>query len=204
MHRVATMILLLAAPLLSGCYKPPRSYVDFTVPQVGYEDIQRLPQPIRVVVEVEFQRNGQRLPSVEPEIRGMALQILRGTGVFVPDDRAIDRRVRIVMNNIADTGAARGQFLMREFVPGAGLLNADLVDRYEFSLELATPAATRREAGITHAIYLVLGIQDPPAGAQPVSLPVAVNRVLENMLLRAVRTMQQNGDLDIMKVSTAT
>ena len=185
--------VVLAASLLSGCYKPPRAHIDTSVPVVGYDDVPRPPRPQRVFVSFEFLQNGLRHLAGEAGVRPIVLQVLRGTGMFLHDEDAPDGRMRVVLNDIGDVEAGQAQALLREFVPLTGLLNATLTDRYEMSVTVTQGGVTRSVAGLKHTLYLVMGVQDLPPGAQPVPIPVAVQQIVETLLLTALRDLQQVG-----------
>jgi hypothetical protein len=76
---------------------------------VSYEDLAKRPEPLRLRLSVEFQRNGQPFPRGDSTLKDNTERMLRGTGVVLPvKDQGVGD-IRVTLNNIADTGAAKAK-----------------------------------------------------------------------------------------------
>ena len=59
MVNIRTLVaVVLCSSALIGCVSP-RSFVDPSVPKLSYEDLRKRAEPLKLKVDVEFQRNGQ-------------------------------------------------------------------------------------------------------------------------------------------------
>src|SRR4051794_27472401 len=101
----AIIVIAAASFLLTGCISS-KSFVDPTFPKVSYDDIKKRPEPLRLKLSVEFQRNGEHFPKADMILKDNAERVLRGSSVIVPVADAGEGEIKIVMNNIADLGGA--------------------------------------------------------------------------------------------------
>jgi len=187
--------LLCLGVLVSGCISP-RSYVDQSFQGASYEEINRRREPMRATVVVEFQRNGETYSGAQPLLRDISERVLRGTGVILPTPGGPDGVVRIVVNNFGDLAAAAA----RGFGTGLtfGAVGTTVTDNYEMTITITAGGVTRSKSGIRHALHTAIGNTSLPSGVEPVTPDMAFQRVVEAMLLRAVRDMQRDGDLDAL------
>ena len=80
-------IVVLAALVLSGCIST-NSYVDPSYGETSYEDLRRPAEPLALKINVEFSRNGARLPAADDEVRGKVERVVRASGLITPSDSA--------------------------------------------------------------------------------------------------------------------
>jgi hypothetical protein len=185
--------LLLAGFVNSACVSP-RSYVDTSYPPVNYDSVQRRAEPLRATVVAEFHRNGTPYPRAQTELREIVIRVLRGSGVFAPADTGPDGEVQVTVNNIADLGSAAAQGAGTGLTLGA--IGTTVTDNYEMAITLNINGVTRSRSGLRHALHTAIGNTSTPAGVQTTTSAVAFQRVVEEMLLTALRDMQRAGDLD--------
>ena len=192
--------LLAVAALVSGCVSQ-KSFVDPTYPKVAYEEVKKRPVPLNLALTVEFQRNGEHLPSADRTLKDNTERVLRASGVIDPVAEAGAGTIKVVMNNIADLGAARA----KGFGTGLtfGLVGTMATDRYEMSVTITRNGKTISRTGIQHALHTAIGNTSVPEGTETMPVTAAFERVLEQMLLRVLKDMQQSGQLAVIREEPA-
>lgn len=189
MTRLAVAI---ACAALVGCVSP-RSFLDPGVPAVSYADLGKRAEPLKLKLTVEFQRNGEPFPRADPILRDGAQRVLRATGLIVPTDGEAAGSIRIVMNNIGDLDEAQAKGTKTGLT--LGLAGSTVKDAYEMKVSIAADGRTAANTVIKHAMYTSVGNETLPPGVETVPPNVAFDRVLEQMLLRALRDMLKAGAL---------
>ncbi len=194
------IVLLAGAALLSGCVSQ-KSFVDPTYPKVAYDEVKKRPTPINLALTVEFQRNGEHLPGADPTLKDNTERVLRASGVITPVAEGGAGTIKIVMNNIADMGAAKA----KGFGTGLtfGLVGNVITDMYEMSLIISRNGKTVSRTGIKHALHTVTGNASIPEGTETMPVSAAFERVLEQMLLRVLKDMQHSGQLATIREAPA-
>lgn len=189
-HIIALAVLSCAA--LAGC-ATPKSYLDPSVPKASYDDIRKRIEPLKLRLVVEFQRNGEHYAKADSTLKDNAERVLRGTGVIVASDDKPVGEIKIVVNNIADMSNVVG----KGFVTGLtfGLAGSTVMDAYEVSISVTVNGKTINHAGVKHAIYTIIGKKSAPDGVETIPPNIAFERVLEQMILRALHDMQSTGEL---------
>ena len=184
--------IILSCFVLSGCISS-RSFVDPSIPKVSYEDIKKRSDPLKLKLLVEFQRNGEHLPKVDSTLKDNTERVLRGTGVIVPVDDQSVGEIKVVVNNIADLGSARA----KGFGTGLtfGLAGSTVADAYEMTISITINGKTISRTAIKHSLYTIIGNGTLPNGVESIPPNVAFERVLEQMILRALHEMQNTGEL---------
>jgi hypothetical protein len=184
-------MLALGAVALSGCISS-RSYVDPQYHKASYEEIHRLAQPIPVKLDVQFQRNGKHLPSVDAELRGHVERALRSTGVFAPTtDPNTAAALNVIANNIFGTAGAA----TKGFTTGVtlGAVGSTVDDNYEFNFSFHDQVNGEQKASYHHAIHTAIGNAQIPSGETPTSVADAFGRVVEDVVLNFVRDLEDKG-----------
>jgi hypothetical protein len=155
--------------------------------------VKKRSEPLKLKLSVEFQRNGQPFPRADTTLRDNAERVLRGSGVITPVAAQEDGEMTLVVNNIADRGAAGA----KGFGTGLtfGLVGTTVTDAYEMSVTITVKGKTVTRTAIKHAIHTGIGNTTIPDGLEIVPLNVAFGRVVEQMLLRSLQDIQQNGEL---------
>lgn len=188
----ASAAVILSCLALAGCIAP-KSFVDPSVQKVSYEDLNKRIEPLKLTLVVEFQRNGQSFPKANPLLKDSAERVLRGTGIITPVNDQATGEVKITVNNIADVGAAAA----KGFGTGLtlGLAGSTVMDAYEMTISITANGKTASRSAIKHALYTAIGNTTLPPGVETVPPNVAFERVLEQMILRALQDMQKTGEL---------
>ena len=188
-----TLFAVLVAALLAGCVSP-KSFIDPSYPKYTYESIKRPATPLKLTLVTEFQRNGERLPRVDATLRDNTERILRASGVIIPTTDAAEGQVRVVVNNVADRGAAAA----KGFGTGLtfGLVGSTVMDAYELTFVVNANGKTYSSVVIKHQIFTAIGNTSTPDGVETMPIGVAFQRVLEQMLLRALKEAQDGSALD--------
>ena len=190
-----------AALFLSGCISP-RSYVDSGLAQGTYESVVRWREPLQLRQTVEFQRNGTPFPKAQPILNAAVERTLRGSGVIIPDKEGKNGQITVVVNNVADTGAAAAQ----GFGTGLtlGLVGSTVTDGYEMSLDITANGRTEKVTGVKQAIHTAIGNTGTPPGVQLTTPDLAFQSAVESMLLSTVRDLQKPGGILIEGVPMAS
>lgn len=181
-----------ACTALAGCVSP-QSFLDPSVPRISYADLGKRAEPLKLKLSVEFQRNGEAYPRVDPVLKDNAQRILRSTGLIVPTDSDPAGSIRIVVNNFGDLGDARAKGIKTGLT--LGLAGSTVMDGYEMTVSITANGKTATRTAIKHALYTAIGNTTLPSGVEAVPPTVAFDRVLEQMLLRALQDMQKAGEL---------
>lgn len=190
------MLFAMICLLLSGCISP-RSYIDPSFPKTRYEDINRRSEPLKLKIAAEFQRNGTHFEKADTMLKDNSERILRGTGVIMPSVEPMDGEITIVCNNIADLGAAGAKGIGTGLTFGA--IGSTVTDAYELSVSIKTKdGKTISRSEIKHALHTAIGNTSIPEGVEAVLPNAAFERVLEQMLLKAIKDMQESGELTFL------
>lgn len=188
---------IVSAIVLSGCVSP-KSFVDPSLPKVAYEEIHRRQEPLKLALEVEFQRNGEHLLKVDPTLRDSTERVLRGTGLISPLYDGGEGSIKVVVNNIADKSAAVAKGIGTGLT--FGLVGTTVMDAYELSVTITINGKTVTRTGVKHALYTAIGNTSTPPNVEVFSPSVGFTRVLEQMLLRSLVDMQKAGELANVKL----
>ena len=186
---LAVMLLCLS---LSGCISA-KSFVDPSVPKISYEDLKKRSEPLRLKLVVEFQRNGEPLKEGDSVLRDTTERVLRSTGLIISTDKDVVGDMKVVVNNVGNVGdaVAKGVGTGLTF----GLVGSTVMDGYEMKVAITINGKTASRTAIKHALYTAIGNTTLPPGIEGVPPNVGFERVLEQMLLRALHDMQDAGEL---------
>jgi hypothetical protein len=191
--KISTLLAVAVAfAALVGCASP-KSYLDPSVPKISAAELARRAEPLKLKLTVEFQRNGEHYPRVDSLLADSVQRILRSTGLIVPADSDSAGSIRIVVNNSGDLSDARAKGIKTGLT--LGLAGSTVMDVYEMTVSITANGKTVTRTAIKHALYTAIGNTTLPSGVEIVSTSVAFDRVLEQMLLRALRDMQKAGEL---------
>jgi hypothetical protein len=191
MNVLRSAIAALLCALLAGCISP-KSFVDPSQPKLSYNSLARPAAPLKLSVTVEFQRQGEPFPKAEPTLRDNTDRILRATGVILPSNDNPAGSMRVTVNNTGDRAAAAA----KGFATGLtfGLAGNTVTDNYELTMSITINGKTVTRS-TRHALHTAIGNTDLPKDVETVPPNVAFERVLEQMLLRALQEMQKAGEL---------
>lgn len=185
--------------VLSGCVTQRESFLGASFPTVTYNDIQKRAAPLRLKLDVEFQRNGEPFPRGDVPLKDYTNRIFMNTGVINPVEDKEEGDVRVVLNNIADQGtiaveraAARHPLWM---------IGTTITDAYELSMYITARGKTISRTGIKQAVHTALGNIRIPDYIQTFPHDQAFGKVLEQMILRTLQEMQNSGELGTLNSS---
>lgn len=194
MNTVSKLVVAgIACVTLSACVTT-RSYVDPQYHRAGYDQIYRLNDPVSVMVDAQFERNGQPYPAVDSELRQVVERTLRATGDFTPTSSLGDSGViQVVANNIADLAAARAKGFGTGLTFGAA--GSTVTDAYEFQFTYRGADGKEHQHSYQDAIYTTVGNASPPVVADPTTPALAFEKVIEDVTLNFVKDLQAEGAL---------
>lgn len=192
MTRAKVLIVSLAALLLTACISP-RSYLDPSQPKIAYTDLERPSRPIALKLTTEFQRNGEPNPKANPTLLDNTSRILRATGIIEPDGQNSSGTIHVTVNNIADvaTAATKGFGTGLTF----GLVGSTVADNYELTMAISMNNKTITKSGIRNGIATAIGNTSTPPGVETFTPSLAFQKVLEQMLLEALKQIQSDNSL---------
>jgi hypothetical protein len=192
--------VLISSLALGGCASPPTaSFLGASFPKVEYKDVRKSAKPPRLRLAVEFQRNGAHFPKGDVPLRDYAAAILNDTGVMSISDVITESEeqeqgeVRIVLNNIADSGTIAAE-TSRSPLP-LWMVGKTITDAYEMSLFITAGGKTVSRTGIHQAIHTAIGNMVVPSGIESFPHNKAFGKMLEQMILKALVDLQKGGGL---------
>jgi hypothetical protein len=185
-------LMFVVSVFLAGCMSP-KSFVDPNFPRVSYDDVAKRSVPLRLVLGVEFQRNGEPFQKVDSTLRDVTERVLRASGVVIPIADGGEGQIRVVVNNIADLGGA----VAKGFGTGLtfGLAGSTVTDAYEMLVSITANGKTITRTAIKHALHTAIGNTSTPPGLEVMPPSTAFQKVMEQMLLRVLQDVQRTGEL---------
>ncbi|SCY28222.1 hypothetical protein SAMN05216420_10497 [Nitrosospira sp. Nl5] len=196
--RHVMMASVIVSSALMGCASP-KSYLGASFPKVTFEDVQKRDAPLHLRLAVEFQRNGQHFSKGDIPLRDYATRIFRESGVISPidmlspGDEKEEGTVKVVLNNIADSGTVAAETARTGFP--LWMVGKTITDAYEMSMSITTRGKTISRSGIKHAFHTAIGNIDIPDHLQPFPSDEAFGRMLRQMIVKALIDMQKSGEL---------
>jgi hypothetical protein len=184
--------------LTAGCMTV-KSGVDPAYGKTKYEDLARPSEPFKWKVSVQFQVDGKPAQQADSTLRDGVERVLRASGLIVPTPESTSGEIHVVLNNITDKAAAAA----KGFGTGLtlGLVGSTVTDYYEMEVTITANGKTSRKSGIRHALHTAVGNASLPAGFEAVPPATAFNRIVEQMLLNALKDFQEGGGLMSLRTS---
>ncbi len=192
MKKLNVLLVICVLFLLAGCISP-KSYLDPSQPKIGYTDLTRPSKPIPLKLTTEFQRNGEPNPKANATLLDGSSRILRASGMIEPDGQNSVGSMHITVNNVADiaTAATKGFGTGLTF----GLIGSTVSDNYELTMQITINDKTITKAGIRNGIATAIGNTSTPAGVETFTPSLAFQKVLEQMILEALKQIQSDNSL---------
>jgi len=192
MKLTKTLVSVTLAILLAGCISP-RSYLDPSQPKISYSDLARPDKPLSLRLTTEFQRNGEPNPKANPTLLDNSSRILRASGIVDPDGPNSVGSINIVVNNVADIASAA----TKGFGTGLtlGLVGSTVSDNYELTMTISINEKKVTKSGIRNGIATAIGNTSIPPGVEIFTTSLAFQKVLEQMILEALKQFQSDGSL---------
>lgn len=191
--RHIVLVSVIASFALAGCTSPKRSFLGASFPEVAYKDIEQRNAPLRLKLTVEFQRNGEHFPKGDIPLKDYSASILRDSGVILPVDDKEEGQIRVVLNNVADSGTLAAE-ASRTGYP-LWMIGKTITDAYELSMFITTRGKTISRTGIKQAVHTAIGNMSIPDTVRTFPQDQAFGKVLEQMLLHSLQVMQESGEL---------
>lgn len=192
MKLTKTLVSVTLAILLAGCISP-RSYLDPSQQKISYSDLARPDKPLSLRLTTEFQRNGEPNPKANPTLLDNSSRILRASGIVDPDGPNSVGSINIVVNNVADIASAA----TKGFGTGLtlGLVGSTVSDNYELTMTISINEKKVTKSGIRNGIATAIGNTSIPPGVEIFTTSLAFQKVLEQMILEALKQFQSDGSL---------
>ena len=187
----ATCLMLMVA--LTGCFSV-KSYVDPTLPKVGYGDLLARSDRKPVALLVAFHRNGEPssagTSTATKSVRGVVEKSnLFSSLVDQPKDGV--NELKIVLDNVADTGDAAGKGALTGLTFGAK--GSHVTDGYIMTATFRAPGKQGVTKVYRHAIHTTIGDADAPAGLAAEESPMAAfDKVVEGLVLNLLLDLQKD------------
>lgn len=194
MNRLQAMLSRFAAvalifPLvLSGC-TTARSYLDPGIPTVKYEDLVRPAQALKLDVSAEYQRNGDHIERSGRFLKDKVERILLASGVIVPTLGSDVGEIHVVFDSLIDRDVAASKGV------GAGLTFGQIGSTSQYAFEMSVTITVNGKKftheGLHHSVFTLDGSSAAPKGVKLTTLVTAVDKVIEQMLLVALKEYQK-------------
>jgi hypothetical protein len=190
LKKLAAVVLLVAS--LSACIAP-KSYVDPSFAKAGYQDIQRNAVPPHWNVTTEFQRQGSHYEAADAALHQQVEEVVRGSGIALPDASATGATLHVVVNNFGDGGdaAAKGFGTGLTF----GLVGSTVTDYYAMTVTFTANGQTITKSGYRGALHTTIGNTSGPPGLKAVDGRTGFNQIVEQMLLNALSDIQSSAKI---------
>lgn len=193
MKTISFISLCISLLISTGCVSV-KSYVDPGFESVAYSDIKSPAARHQVVLETEFQRNGEHLPAVDSELRNHVERSLRATGVVAPEFGGTTV-INVVVNNVADIAAARAKGFGTGLTFGAA--GSTVADYYEISITM-TVNGREVKTDYEHALHTTVGNASPPfPEVEATTIADGFGQIVEQAILKFVKDMQSQNLLSL-------
>ena len=192
MHVLKILLASFFITSLSACLST-KTYPDPQYRKASSASMGTFSAPIKVRLEVVFQRNGKNMPKVVKTVRPMVEKHLTGSGAFVLVTDSTAPALRFTLNNVANLDDA----MKKGFVTGLtfGGKGSTVTDYYEAKIELMA-ANGNQTKNYKHALVSTIGNADAPLqGVAPLKMMDAFNVVVQDIVLNFVQDMKTDGKL---------
>jgi hypothetical protein len=174
----------------SGCLGT-KSYVDPSLPKVAFTDVAVPIAPRPVALTVQFKRNAEAKDEIAKAITPKIVEVLNTSRAFSKVETAADEKVdrlTFVLHNIYESSNAKAFGTGLTF----GLVGSKHTDNYEFTATFTPAGKAPAQKTYQHAIHTTVGNSEIE-NLTPMSTQAAVNKVLEDLVLSALRDFQRDG-----------
>src|SRR5262245_19284756 len=187
---VATCLIMMVT--LTGCLSI-KSYVDPTLPKVGYGDLLARADRRPVALLVAFHRNGEPATlgasTATKTVRGVVEKSNLFSSLLDQPKDDVDQ-LKIVLDNVADTGDAAGKGAVTGLTFGAK--GSQVTDGYIMTATFRAPGKPAVTKVYRHAIHSTIGNADAPAGlVAEENTQAAFDKVVEGLVLSLLRDLQK-------------
>ena len=187
LSRVAAATLIFPL-VLSGCVTV-KSYLDPAMPTVNYEELIRPAQPLKLDVTAEFQRNGDHIERSGRLLKEKVERVLLASGVIVPTLGSRVGEIHVVLDSLEDRDMAASRGV------GAGLAFGPIGSSFQYAFEMSVTITVNGKTfthdGLRHSVIKIDGSGAAPEGVKLTTLDAAVNKIIEQMLITALKEFQR-------------
>lgn len=190
-----TIAIALLTTTLTGCLST-KMYVDPTLAKVAYSDLTPPAEKHPVQLLYEFQTKGSLNAAAIKETQPMATNALQKSNMFsqvVSAPGMSDYKLFITINNVADMKEAQSSGVKTGLT--LGLAGSTVTDGYLCKAIYQAPGKEPVVKNYQHAIHTTIGNTEAPKGLQPLKPQVAVQQVVEDLILNAVKDLNAEGAL---------
>ena len=191
-QRLALTGVVASSLLLGGCFTT-RAFVDPQAETLSYADLRKPASPLKLTVKADFQRDGQRFPGADGELREAVLKVLKQSGVIEPVETGAAGEISVQLNNLKDTesSAMKGVGTGLTF----GLVGTTVTDHYQMAVLIRTARGSYSRPDIPGALHSASGNTTLPEGTETMPLAAGFQRTVEQMLLKALKDFNPATDL---------
>lgn len=197
MRLLKILLASLVITSLSACLST-KTYPDPQYRKASIASMGTFSAPVKVRLEVVFQRNGKNMPQVIKTLRPMAEKHLTNSGAFILVTDSTAPVLRFTLNNVANLDDA----MKKGFVTGLtfGGKGSTVTDYYEAKIELMA-ADGKQTKNYKHALVTTIGNADAPVqGVAPLKTMDAFNVVVQDIIMNFVQDMKTDGKLSKSEV----
>ncbi len=177
---------------LSACLST-KTYPDPQYRKASSASIGSFSAPVKIRLEVVFQRNGKSMPKVVKTVRPLVEKHLTSSGAFILVTDSAAPVLRFTLNNVANLDEA----MKKGFVTGLtfGGKGSTVTDYYEAKIELVA-ADGKQTKNYKHALVTTIGNTNAPLqGVAPLKMMDAFNVVVQDILMNFLQDMKADGKL---------
>lgn len=124
---------------------------------------------------------------------GHVERVVRATGIAVPTADSGAPQLKVIVNNIADLGSASAKGVGTGLT--FGLAGSVVSDYYEMQVVLTRGQKTISKDGYKHALHSTIGNASGPAGLDPTTPAAGFGKIVEQMLLNALKDLDADPEL---------
>jgi hypothetical protein len=195
-HELITVELLVAlfvsTLLATGCMST-KSAIDPAYNKTKYEDIAQPAEAYKWRVSVQFLVDGKPYQRGDSMLQDQVERVLQDSGLIVPTPDSTSGEIHVILNDSYNKAATVTKLF--GYVLTFGLIGTTVTDYFEMEVTITTNGKTFHKRGIRHTLYTTVGNAKLPEGSQSVPQQTAVHRIVEEMLLNALKEFQQSGSL---------
>ena len=192
MRALKILLTSLLIICLSACLST-KTYPDPQYRKASSASIGSFSAPVKIRLEVVFQRNGKSMPKVVKTVRPLVEKHLTSSGAFVLVTDSAAPVLRFTLNNVANLDEA----MKKGFVTGLtfGGKGSTVTDYYEAKIELVA-ANGKQTKNYKHALVTTIGNTNAPLqGVAPLKMMDAFNVVIQDIVMNFLQDMKADGKL---------
>jgi hypothetical protein len=185
----------------SGCGLVPGGFPDPTVPKVQAQEIKKINFAENIKLVVDTQSNGESTQRGHARTTESITKALATLGIHADENTNSPNSIKVIVNNISeDSLSLLEKGLTNHFT--MGLEGSTIKDNLEMTVIVSIYGTTIKKTGIKHAVYTLIGSPSLPPTIEEMSVITARDKVIEQMLLKAFKELQNSGELSKIQPHT--